>query len=151
MAGAGYSSKPPGALAVGRAGVLTDASGRALGPAPPLAERADSSPEEQARAMERRVHAQLESAADAAARGDFVLSLERAKEAGRKERALSKFREAGGMGDAISPELAYAVGFALGEAYERNKLWPEALNTYSLIVKNKAFAGAARLRCNMGE
>ena len=55
------------------------------------------------------------------------------------------------MGDAIAPELAYAVGFALGEAYERNSMWPEALSTYSLIVKNKAFAGAARLRCNMGE
>ena len=38
----------------------------------------------------------------------------------------------------------------LANQYHANKQYPEALNTYSLIVKNKQYAQAGRLRVNMG-
>jgi len=34
--------------------------------------------------------------------------------------------------------------------YQQNKLYTEALNTYSSVVKNKQFPQAGRLRVNMG-
>jgi intraflagellar transport protein 88 len=154
VAGAGYNSKSSGAgVLMGRAGMLTDPSGRALGPAPPLLARSEGSPDEQAREMVRRVHALIESSVDAAARGDAVLSLERAKEAARKERSLSKFRETAKFADSSysnGSDLAYAVCFNLGSAYHMNHMLQEALNTFGLLVKNKAHAHANQLRVNMG-
>jgi len=154
VAGAGYNSKSSGAgVLMGRAGMLTDPSGRALGPAPPLLSRAEGSPDEQVREMVRRVHALVESSVEAAARGDAVLSLERAKEAARKERSLSKFRETATFADSSysnGTDLAYAVCFNLGSAYHMNHMLQEALNTFGLLVKNKAHAHANQLRVNMG-
>ena len=154
VAGAGYNSKSSGAgVLMGRAGMLTDPSGRALGPAPPLLARAEGSPDEQVREMVRRVHTLVESSVDAAARGDVVLALERAKEAARKERSLSKFRETATFSDSSysnGTDLAYAVCFNLGSAYHMNHMLQEALNTFGLLVKNKAHAHANQLRVNMG-
>lgn len=65
---------------------------QALGPAPPLEEKSENSPEDKAREMEQRVNTLIESSSEAAARGDSVLALERAKEAGKRERQLCKFR-----------------------------------------------------------
>ena len=48
--------------------------------------------------MEARVHALIEASARAAASGDAVMCLERAKEAGRRERALAKFKDGAGLG-----------------------------------------------------
>jgi hypothetical protein len=51
------------------------------GAAPALAERADNSPEEMARDLEKQVHALLEKSAFAAQKGDNTTALEHAKEA----------------------------------------------------------------------
>jgi intraflagellar transport protein 88 len=56
---------------------------RGVGPAPPLAEKSDNSPEDLAREMEKQVNALIEASADAALAGDAVQALERAKEAVR--------------------------------------------------------------------
>ena len=63
---------------------------------------------------------------------------------------LCKQREAAGLVDQINIDLTYAVCFNLANQYHANKQYPEALNTYSLIVKNKQYAQAGRLRVNMG-
>lgn len=34
--------------------------------------------------------------------------------------------------------------------YHKNQMYSEALNTYQVIVKNKMFSNAGRLRVNMG-
>lgn len=78
------------------------------------------------------------------------MALERAKEAARKERALSKFRESNGLADSINMDLTYCVCFNLATAFHANKMYQEALNTYNLIVKNKQYASGGRLRVNMG-
>lgn len=86
--GAGFSSKPTG----GKFNPM-GAAGAAGGPPPPLAEKEDSSPTDKAKAMERRVHDLIESAALAQTKGEAVMALERAREAGRKERQLTRFRD----------------------------------------------------------
>lgn len=52
--GAGFQSKPPGTARAG-AGAVDLSSARPTGPAPPLAEKADNGPEDQAKDMERKV------------------------------------------------------------------------------------------------
>jgi intraflagellar transport protein 88 len=96
------------------------------------------------------VNTLLESSAESAVAGDAVMALERAKEAGRKERQLTKFREAKRMTDSINVDLTYCVCFNLANAYAMNNMFQEALNTYTLIVKNKTYLTAGRLRVNMG-
>lgn len=82
-------------------------------------------------------------------RGDLQLSLEKAKEAGRKERALVRQREQTGTSDHINLDLTYSVLFNLANQYANNDMYQEALNTYSVIVKNKMFSNAGRLKVNM--
>jgi intraflagellar transport protein 88 len=115
VAGAGFSSKSQGMSR------FMDASAKALGPAPPLLEKVDNSPEEAAKDMEKKVHALLEGSADAAVKGDYVLALERAKEAGRKERSLCKFRDSNSLRDSINMDLTYAVCFNLANAVRKQQ------------------------------
>lgn len=143
---AGYTSagRPP------TSGVFDPLKQRAVGPAPPLAEKSDHSPEDHAREMEKQVNALIEASAEAAVSGDSVMALERAKAAGKKERQLCKHRESNGLVDQINMDLTYAVCFNLANAYHSNGMHSEAINTYSLIVKNKQYPQSGRLRVNMG-
>lgn len=50
----------------------------------------------------------------------------------------------------MCPDLTYAVCFNLANQYDANGMYTEALNTYSLIVKDKNYPNAGRLRVNMG-
>ena len=88
VGGAGYQSAQKDASA--RA---FDPLGQGRGAAPPLAERADNSPEDLAREMEKQVNRLIEASAEAARVGDNALALEKAKDAGKRERALCKHRE----------------------------------------------------------
>jgi intraflagellar transport protein 88 len=120
------------------------------GPAPPLAEKADNSPEDKAKEMEKKVHRLLEATADAIVAKDMLRALEKAKEAGKAERAVCKFRESNGLGDHINLDLTYVVCFNLANVYYHNKMYDDALNTFQLIVKNKQYPQSGRLRVNMG-
>ena len=140
----------------------------------------DLTPEEQCNALERKVLEVLEASCSAGAGhgvyagkagargggggggsggdltsttgGDYAAAIERAKEAGKRERALSRQRDSSGLGDHQSVELTYSVCFNLAFQYENAGMLTEALNAYSQIVKNKSFGGigAGRLRVNMG-
>lgn len=116
-----FVQSKPGTAAT-RAGTLDSMSNRTAAGVSALAGSSasepseSSSPEEAARAMEARVHTLVEAAAAAASRGDVVMCLERAKEAGRKERALVKHREANSLADSINIDLTYAVCFNLAHA-----------------------------------
>ena len=63
------------------------------GPAPPLQKRADNSPEDKCREMEKEVNGLIEESAKLAQAKQFQPALDRAKEAGKLERQL---QEAGG-------------------------------------------------------
>jgi intraflagellar transport protein 88 len=120
------------------------------GPAPPLAEKSDNSHEDKAKEMEKGVHRLIEASAEALASKDLQKALEKAKEAGKAERALCKFRESKGLVEQINLDLTYAICFNLANAYYHNKMYEESLNTYQLIVKNKQYPQSGRLRVNMG-
>jgi len=140
---AGYSAAP-GPFDPLRQGASTQ------GPAPPLQKKSADSPEEQCLEMERKVNALIEESAALSLQKDHPLALEKAKEASKRERLLCKHREQQGLGDQINIDLTYSVHFNLAVQYQKNQLYTEALNTYSLIVRNKQYAQSGRLRVNMG-
>ncbi|XP_059895574.1 intraflagellar transport protein 88 homolog isoform X3 [Gadus macrocephalus] len=130
-------------------GTTFDPLGQSKGPAPPLEARNDDTPEEKIKILEKRVNELIAESCIAHSQGSLQLALEKAKEAGRKERALVRQREQSGNADHINPDLTYAVLFNLANHYANNDMYPEALNTYQVIVKNKMFTNAGRLKVNM--
>lgn len=58
-------------------------------------------------------------------KADFAAAIERAKEAGKRERNLSRQREASGLGDHQSVELTYSVCFNLAYQYENANMLTE--------------------------
>jgi intraflagellar transport protein 88 len=120
------------------------------GPAPPLLQKSENSHEDKAKDMEKGVHRLIEASAEAIVQKNLQLALEKAKEAGKSERALCKFRESHGLAEQINIDLTYAICLTLANAYYHNKMYEEALNTYQLIVKNKQYPHSGRLRVNIG-
>jgi len=54
------------------------------------------------------------------------------------------------MVDQVNSELTFCVCVNMANQYQANKLYKEALNTYTIIVKNKNYPSSGRLRVNMG-
>ncbi|KAI8909651.1 hypothetical protein EDD86DRAFT_190714 [Gorgonomyces haynaldii] len=107
-------------------------------------------PEDVIKQLERKVNFLIEESTIAQSEGNLELALEKAKEAGKKERQLSKQREQFNMGEQLNLDLTYCVLFNLANQYHANRMYQEALNSYAVIVKNKLFNQAGRLRVNMG-
>ncbi|CAD2215502.1 intraflagellar transport protein IFT88 [Angomonas deanei] len=149
------SNRPVGFNSTGNANMFDPTgqsrmAGMALGPAPPLKKRSENSPEEQCAEMERQVNKLIEESAMLAKQKDYGAALEKAKEAGKKDRLLCKQREELGLGEQVNIDLTYAVHFNLAVQYQNHELYSEALNTYNLIIRNADFPQAGRLRVNMG-
>ena len=92
----------------------------------------------------------IEESAFAAQDGKIPFALDKAKDAEKKERSLSKQREQLNLGDQVNLDLTYCVLFNSANQYHASKMYQEALNTYGIIVKNKLFNQSGRLRVNMG-
>ncbi|ERE88310.1 putative intraflagellar transport protein 88 like protein [Cricetulus griseus] len=107
-------------------------------------------PEEKIRQLEKKVNELVEESCIANSCGDLKLALEKAKDAGRKERVLVRQREQVTTPENINLDLTYSVLFNLASQYSANEMYAEALNTYQVIVKNKMFSNAGRLKVNMG-
>merc|ERR1719183_1757852 len=120
------------------------------GPAPPLQKRSENSPEDMCREMEKEVNGLIEESSMLNLKREHGPALEKAKEAGKRERALCRQREQNGLADQINIDLTYSVCFNLANQYHASGMYTEALNTYSIIVKNKQYAQSGRLRVNMG-
>jgi len=143
---AGYSSMG------GRPGgnATFDPLNQARGPAPPLESKHEDSPEEKVKILEKQVLDLIEESCFAAERTDMQMALEKAKEAGRKERNLCRQRDQSQMTEQMNLDITYSVLFNLALSYHRQQLYHEANNTYNVIVKNKMFSNAGRLRVNVG-
>lgn len=94
-----------------------------------LLKKGEASPEEQAKELEKRVHEVLEASAAAVSKGDVVAGLEKATEAKKRERALTKFREQSQLD--VNPDLTYAIDVHLASMYHLNKNYKEALDLYT--------------------
>ena len=125
-------------------------SSSALSPSLPLQKRSDNSPEEQCLEAEKKVNALIEESAMLALHKDHALALQKAIEAGKRERWLCKEREKLGLAEQINIDLTYSVHFNLAVQYHNSQCYSEAINTYTLIVRNKQYAQSGRLRVNMG-
>uniref|UniRef100_A0A8C9Y665 Intraflagellar transport protein 88 homolog n=2 Tax=Sander lucioperca TaxID=283035 RepID=A0A8C9Y665_SANLU len=126
-----------------------DPLGQSKGPAPSLEAKNEDTPEEKIKILEKKVNDLIEESCMAQSIGALQLALEKAKEAGRKERALVRQREQSGNADHINLDLTYSVLLNLANQYANNEMYPEALNSYQVIVKNKMFSNAGRLKVNM--
>ncbi|XP_044072254.1 intraflagellar transport protein 88 homolog isoform X1 [Siniperca chuatsi] len=126
-----------------------DPLGQSRGPAPPLEGKNEDTPEEKIKILEKKVNDLIEESCMAQSIGALQLALEKAKEAGRKERALVRQREQSGNAEHINLDLTYSVLLNLANQYANNEMYPEALNSYQVIVKNKMFSNAGRLKVNM--
>ncbi|KAL8578100.1 Intraflagellar transport protein 88 [Nucella lapillus] len=141
--GLGFSS-------TGRSVTFDPMNQASRGPAPPLESKPEDTPEEKVRKMERKVSELIEESCLANSRGEFPLALEKAKEAGRKERILVKQREQTNLVEQVNLDLTFSVLFNLANQYAANEMFAEALNSYQVIVKNRMFSNAGRLKVNMG-
>uniref|UniRef100_A0A914DVC1 Intraflagellar transport protein 88 homolog n=1 Tax=Acrobeloides nanus TaxID=290746 RepID=A0A914DVC1_9BILA len=112
-------------------------------------EKGDESAEEKYKKLEDSVNDILVESILAYDQKNYKQALEKAKEAGRKERAAVKLREQHGVTE-TNLDLTYMVLFNLAHQYMANNMLNEALNTYQVIVKNKLFANAGRLKINIG-
>ncbi|KAL3055991.1 hypothetical protein OYC64_018653 [Pagothenia borchgrevinki] len=130
-------------------GSTFDPLGQSKGPAPPLEGKNEDTPEEKIKILEKKVNDLIEESCMAQSIGALQLALEKAKEAGRKERALVRQREQSGNAEHINLDLTYSVLLNLANQYANNEMYPEALNSYQVIVKNKMFSNAGRLKVNM--
>ncbi|KAI8920728.1 intraflagellar transport protein 88 [Entophlyctis helioformis] len=133
---AGYSSRGrPGASA----GANFDPFNQAGRATPSTDKVPEITPEEQIKTMERRVNQIIEDSTMAAADGNLHAALEKAKDAGKKERQLSKQREQLGLGDQLNLDLTYCVLFNLANQYHANKMYQEALNSLRVNMGNIYF------------
>ncbi|XP_051938317.1 intraflagellar transport protein 88 homolog isoform X2 [Hippocampus zosterae] len=126
-----------------------DPLGQSRGPAPALEEKREDLPEEKIKLLEKKVNDLITESCMAQSTGNSQLALEKAKEAERKERLLVRQREQSGTAEQLNIDLTYAVLLNLANQYENNEMYPEALSSYQLIVKNKMFPNAGRLKVNM--
>ncbi|KAI1722263.1 tetratricopeptide repeat domain-containing protein [Ditylenchus destructor] len=104
---------------------------------------------EKVRKQEAAVNELLKESVYAADQKNFKKALEKAKEAGRKERAAVKFRTLHNLGEP-NLDLTLVVLINLAQQHLANGMHNEALHVYHTIVKNKAFANAGRLKVNIG-
>ncbi|CCD74417.1 Intraflagellar transport protein 88 homolog [Caenorhabditis elegans] len=106
--------------------------------------------EEKCRQMENKVMEMLRESMLASEKKKFKEALDKAKEAGRRERAVVKHREQQGLVEMMNLDLTFTVLFNLAQQYEANDMTNEALNTYEIIVRNKMFPNSGRLKVNIG-
>nr|XP_021520655.1 intraflagellar transport protein 88 homolog [Aotus nancymaae] len=90
-------------------GSAFDPLGQSRGPAPPLEVKKKDSPEEKIKQLEKEVNELVEESCIANSCGDLKLALEKAKDAGRKERVLVRLREQATTPENINLDLTYSA------------------------------------------
>ncbi|CAN7982887.1 unnamed protein product [Ixodes pacificus] len=110
----------------------------------------NASPEERLKQLETSIMELVEQSCFSASKKEFKLALDQAKDGVMKEKHLSRQREQLSAEIAPNLDLTYCVLFNLAVQYANNEMFAEALNTYQIIVKNKAFSNVGRLKLNMG-
>jgi len=115
-----------------------------------IEEKKEKSEEENFKDIEEEVHRLLENSACLKVKKNLTEALSKAKEAASKEKKIRQLREAKGSLDQVNIDLTFYVFYNLANMYHANGLHTEALNSYTIILKNKQYPQASRLRVNMG-
>ena len=117
---------------------------------PNIEEKKEKSEEEHFKELEEEVHRLLEQSATAKVAKNNNEALQKAKEAATKEKKIRSLREQTGSLDQVNIDLTFYVFYNLANMYHANGLHTEAINSYTIILKNKQYPQASRLRVNMG-
>ncbi|GAB1602993.1 intraflagellar transport protein 88 homolog [Argonauta hians] len=141
--GAGYTS-------LGTSFDSIDTGLKGISPVSPLEKKTDEKPDEKLKYLEKKAYALIEESCFCTSRGDFPAALDRAKEAEKKEKAVVRLRKQLSQGESMNLDLTYSILFNLASVYYACEMYTEALNTYNIIVKNKMFNNAGRLKVNIG-
>ena len=143
--GAGYSraGQADGAANIANAGF--DMANTAT-----KAKLAEKTPEQKRKESEAKIYKLLDECYEAYGAGNYALALERAKEATKRERLLVKDLEKTSPNSTGNPDLTFCTLFALGNMYQVNQFYNDALNAFNMIVRDKQFYLSGRLRINMG-
>jgi len=110
-----------------------------MGTKPTIEEKKEKSEEENFKEMEEEVHRLLEQSAAAKVRKNVTEGLMKAKEAASKEKKIRQLREQTGSLDQVNIDLTFYVFYNLANMYHANNLYTEALNSYTIILKNKQY------------
>ena len=126
-ASAGFKSKPvqEGVLAAQQPAIIE--------------EKKEKSEEENFKEIEEEVHRLLELSAFQKVKKNLTDALAKAKEAASKEKKIRQLREAKGSLDQVNIDLTFYVFYNLANMYHANGLHTEALNSYTIILKNKQY------------
>ena len=115
-----------------------------------IEEKKEKTEEETFKEMEEEVHRLLEQSATCKVHKNVTEALLKAKEAAAKEKKIRQLREQTGSLDQVNIDLTFYVFYNLANMFHANNLYQEALNSYTIILKNKQYPQASRLRVNMG-
>ncbi len=104
-----------------------------------IEEKKEKSEEENFKEIEEEVHRLLELSALQKVKKNLTDALAKAKEAASKEKKIRQLREAKGSLDQVNIDLTFYVFYNLANMYHANGLHTEALNSYTIILKNKQY------------
>lgn len=102
---------------------------------------------------EKEIHTLIEESATMLQHKESFLALEKAKEAVKLEKKLSECRESNGSPEEHGIDLTFAVWFHLASVYEKNEMFSDSIETYSLLLRKRSFNSSdyiSRIRINMG-
>lgn len=113
----------------------------------------DISPDEKYKGLENKILYLLEESIIESTQPinrDLNSALNKAKEASSLDRTLLRLRDQNGGSTYHNFDLTFSVLFNLANIYAKHEMYVEALNTYTLMTKNKMFPNVNRLKINMG-
>lgn len=146
---AGYSSRSGGEQSqknqmTAAANPMATPNASSVGPA-----RAD--PVEVANDMEGNIHRLLDESTLLLHRGDMLDALDKAKEAGKMERNLAKYREAQSLPSEDGHDLLlFGTWFQLALAYVKNSMYDEAIKTYTYLARQRKLPSSWKAQVNLG-
>lgn len=109
-------------------------------------------PEEKYKGLENKIIYLLEESIleSTSTQSDLTSALNKAKEASSLDRTLLRLRDQNGGSSYHNFDITFSVLFNLANIYGKNKMYIEALNTYTLMTKSKMYPNVNRLKVNMG-
>ena len=98
--------------------------------------------------MENEIHRIIEASASFAVSNEIFEALQKAKDAGKRERTLLKYCKDYSIAE--RSDITYSVWFNLALMYSKNQQYEESLHAYSFLLKLKRPDSQGYLRLNMG-
>mmetsp|Transcript_23884 Transcript_23884/g.50785 ORF Transcript_23884/g.50785 Transcript_23884/m.50785 type:complete len:673 (-) Transcript_23884:1057-3075(-) len=110
----------------------------------------EKSPREIAGEQELQINKHIDETVLLKSNSKKIEALDKAKEAGKKEQLLRKYKKAHSLPRDNDLALTFATWFNLARAYEANDMMDEAIESYNFLANQRKHPLSRRLRINMG-